>query len=106
MDHLTTGVLDAFFYDLALTVTVRKPGREYLTEWRAMMQRLYMSVTELILADPLPHLTGQVLRQYPPRLQCPQSLEDNCRGDNRAEDDGQHQPSTGLNDLQHLRTLP
>ena len=101
MNHVPAGIFDRIFQDHPISIPINQAGSEYLTERRALVQRLNLFLIELVFLDPAPNLAGEVLRDDALLLQRPESLKNDTHGDDRAQDNRQHQPAARFNYFNH-----
>ena len=103
--NVPPGVFDRLAQDLAVMFAVHQAGCQYPSERRAGAHHLDAGVVEFVARQPLLYLRHQVGRGNVFLLQRPEALADDRQRRDRAQDDGPHDPATGLDKFEHLGFL-
>ncbi|MCY1236302.1 hypothetical protein D9M72_489500 [compost metagenome] len=106
MDHAAGGFLDALFHDLAAVLGVGQARCQHFTQRRRGAQLLELLTVELLVLDLAPDLAEQVRRRNPADAQGPQAFSDDRSGGDGTQNDRQHHPATGFDQLPHGRKSP
>jgi hypothetical protein len=94
-------IFDDLFEHIASRVPVGEPGGEHLPEWRALMHFLNLLDVDLVALHQLHDLVRDAHGQHPLFLQRPEPFENDGDRDHGARDDRPHEPTAGLDDLEH-----
>jgi hypothetical protein len=83
-------------------VTIDQTGCQHASQGRAITDTPDAFGCELILAVPLPDLRNELAGHDASAPQNPKPFQYDGGSDDGTDDDGQHQPSAGFKQLQHL----